>query len=62
MFYCIMKKSLYVIDNSNMRSFKRFESKPVVKITFIYDRLGTDHLTSRGGGGGGYVFFSKKIF
>jgi len=27
------------IHNSNMTSFKRFESKPVVKIILIYDRL-----------------------
>ena len=29
----------YVIWHSNMTSFKRFESKPVVKIILIYDRL-----------------------
>jgi hypothetical protein len=28
-----------VIGDSNMTSFKRFESKPVVKIILIYDRL-----------------------
>jgi hypothetical protein len=28
-----------VINHSNMTSFKRFESKPVVKIILIYDRL-----------------------
>ena len=27
------------MSNSNMTSFKRFESKPVVKIILIYDRL-----------------------
>ena len=27
------------VRNSNMTSFKRFESKPVVKIILIYDRL-----------------------
>jgi hypothetical protein len=25
--------------NSNMTCFKRFDSKPVVKVIFIYDRL-----------------------
>jgi hypothetical protein len=44
-----VKKSLYNqpkpyffkknIVNSNMTSFKRFESKPVVKLILIYDRL-----------------------
>jgi hypothetical protein len=28
-----------ILYNSNMTSFKRFESKPVVKIILIYDRL-----------------------
>jgi len=28
-----------IIDHSNMTSFKRFESKLVVKIILIYDRL-----------------------
>ena len=32
------KKEIYN-DNSNMTSFKRFESKPVVEIILIYDRL-----------------------
>ena len=44
----IKKYKVYIIlisnvrnikHNSNMTSFKRFESKPVVKIIFIYDRL-----------------------
>ena len=30
---------LFVISHSNMTSFKRFESKPVVKIILIYDQL-----------------------
>ena len=30
------KKSLYVIYHSNMTSFKRFESKPVIKIIYTY--------------------------
>jgi hypothetical protein len=30
---------LYLFVDSNMTSFKRFESKPVVKIILIYDRL-----------------------
>ena len=29
----------WIIFNSNMTSFKRFESKPVVKLILIYDRL-----------------------
>ena len=31
--------SQWIIINSNMTSFKRFESKPVLKIILIYDRL-----------------------
>ena len=33
------KERDYYIRDSNMTSFKRFESKPVVKIILIYDRL-----------------------
>ena len=29
----------FVVADSNMTSFKRFESKPVVKIIFIYDNV-----------------------
>jgi hypothetical protein len=43
---CIVRESFVYnydhvikISNSNMTSFKRFESKPVVKIILIYDRL-----------------------
>ena len=31
--------NILLIENFNMTSFKRFESKPVVKIILIYDRL-----------------------
>ena len=34
-----MNKIIWYIYNSNMTSFKCFESKPVVKIILIYDRL-----------------------
>jgi hypothetical protein len=37
--YASPKYSSKVVCNSNMTSFKRFESKPVVKIILIYDRL-----------------------
>jgi hypothetical protein len=63
-FNCIRENTSSAIqtNDAKVEKIKIWESE--MKDVFIsnINELGTDHLTSRGGGGRGYGFFSKNIF